>query len=237
MAKTVEKSVTTGSFISLKSGTMSYGGNPIENNELDVIIIDAILENSFFPGKYDPKTPQSPICYAFGRADEDMKPHENVEEPEAEACDGCPHNEWGSADVGRGKACKNVRRVAVILADVLEKGAEAIADAEVAYLKVPVTSVKAWAGYVNKLASVDKPTLKFITKISVVGDDDTQFKVNFTAVEELQDPAILEALLDKADAVAKLIEFPYQKVDAAPAKPARTPAKPAAKAPAKPKKF
>lgn len=221
MAKKAEESVSTGSFISLKSGVMSYNGNPVPGNKLDVVVVDAILENHYFEGAYDPNTPQSPVCYAFGRDEDDMAPHEKVEEPFSDKCKGCPNNEWGSADTGRGKACKNVRRLAIIPADALDDGAQGIEDAAIAYLKVPVTSVKSWAGYVNQLAATNKPPLAFVTEISVTPDAGSQFKVNFKAKESIEDGELIGALLAKADVVEQTIAFPYQPVEEAPAKPAR----------------
>lgn len=221
MAKKAEESVSTGSFISLKSGVMSYNGNPVPGNKLDVVVVDAILENHYFDGAYDPNTPQSPSCYAFGRDEDEMSPHEKVDEPFSEKCKGCPNNEWGSADTGRGKACKNVRRLAVIPADALDGGAEGVEEAAIAYLKVPVTSVKAWAGYVNQLAAANKPPLAFVTEISVTPDAGSQFKVNFKAKESIEDGELIGALLAKADVVEQTIAFPYQPVEEAPAKSAR----------------
>lgn len=221
MAKKAEESVSTGSFISLKSGVMSYNGNPVPGNKLDVVVVDAILENHYFDGAYDPNTPQSPSCYAFGRDEDEMSPHEKVDEPFSEKCKGCPNNEWGSADTGRGKACKNVRRLAVIPADALDGGAEGVEEAAIAYLKVPVTSVKAWAGYVNQLAAANKPPLAFVTEISVTPDAGSQFKVNFKAKESIEDGELIGALLAKAGVVEQTIAFPYQPVEEAPAKSAR----------------
>lgn len=221
MAKKAEESVSTGSFISMKGGQMVYNGNAVPGNALDAVVIDSVLENQFFDGVYDPNTPQTPSCYAFGRDEDDMRPHEKVAEPFAETCAECPNNEFGSADTGRGKACKNVRRLALISADALDGGEQGIEDATVAYLKVPVTSVKGWAGYVNTLAATNKPPLAFVTEVAVVPDAGTQFKVNFKAKESIEDGELIGALLAKADVVEQGIMFPYQPVEAAPAKPAR----------------
>lgn len=217
--KKQEASVATGSFIGMKGGILSYMGNAVPDNKLNLVIIDAIMENHLYEGQYNPNTPQSPVCYAFGRDDDEMVPHEKVEAPQADACSGCPNNEWGSADTGKGKACKNVRRLAVITEDALDGGAEAIEEADIAYMKIPVTSVKAWAGYVNQLAATNKPPLAFVTEVSVVPDAVSQFKVQFKVLEEIDDGELIEALLAKADIVEQQIAFPYQVVEA-PAAPA-----------------
>ena len=234
VAKKAEEAVSTGSFISLKSGIMSYGGNPIPGNSLDAVVVDSILENAYFPGEYDPSTPQSPICYAFGRDEESMAPHEKAPNKQSESCSTCKHNEWKSGKGGKGKSCKNVRRLGLITADGLDKGAEGVADATVAYMKVPVTSVKGWAGYVNKLAASNKPPLAFVTSISCAPDPKSQFKVSFNAESAIEDGDLIGALLDKATEVEGLIDFPYQAVEAPPASAGRGKSA-AAKAPARKK--
>lgn len=213
IAKKAEASVSTGEWISLKSGQLSFQGNAVPGNKMDVVILAYRLENQFFKEKYDKDRPQAPNCYAFGIDDESMSPHEKSDDPQADACHGCPNNEWGSAEEGRGKACKNVRRVCVIPADALDGGAEGIKDASWAFLKVPVTSVKGWAGYVNSLSQLNRPPLAFVTEIMVTPDSDSQFKVNFNAKESIEDGALIGALLEKADKAEAAIEFPYQPVE------------------------
>jgi hypothetical protein len=230
-AKKAEASVATGGFISLKSGVMSYNGNPVPSNKMNVVILDAILENHMYEGKFDPNNASSPVCFAFGRDEDEMAPHANVGEPQNETCSGCPMNEWGSdQDGGKGKACKNIRRLSMVPADSAES-AEAVGEAEIAFLKVPVTSVKSWAGYVNQLSAVNKPPLAYITEISVTPDAKSQFKVNFRAVEAIEDGEVIGALLNKADASEDALMMPYAANEAAPFKPGKAPArKPAAKA-------
>ena len=210
IAKKSEESVSTGNFVSMKGGVLMYAGNPVTGNKLDVVVVDFIMENAYYEGKYDPSTPQSPLCFAFGRDEEEMVPHEKSASKQSNTCSTCEHNEWDSGDSGRGKACKNARRLALITSDALDNGAADIAEAAVAYMKVPVTSVKSWAGYVNQLAAANRPPLAFVTEVSVTPDAKTQFKVNFKAKEQITDGAMLEALLGKSDVVETLISFPYQ---------------------------
>jgi hypothetical protein len=210
-AKKAESAVGGGgNFLSFKAGTMSYQGANIPDNKMQVIVLDAILENQYYTSKFDPESPNSPDCYAFGRDPDDMAPDaENVAEPQNETCAGCPHNEWGSADVGRGKACKEVRRLALITSGDLDN----IAEAEIAYAKIPVTSVKGWAGYVRQLEEVyNKPPLAFITEMSIVPAPGMPgWKVNFKLVSQIDDPETFEYLMAKYDEVSKQIAFPYPK--------------------------
>ena len=217
-AKELEDSVGGGNFISTKGGRLTYQGAEIPGNSMNVIIVDHILENHIYEGRFDPDTPQSPICFAFGEDEDDMEPHEKSESPQHESCKGCPFNEWGSADQGRGKACKNIRRLAVIPED----GLEDIESAELAMIKVPVTSVKGWAGYVRQIAdTLGRPPLGVVTEVSLVPDSKTQFKMNFKLVEKIDDGEVIQALLAKRKQAETDLRTPYAPTPEEEAPPAR----------------
>ncbi len=204
-AKT-EAHVGGGAYISCRGGQFSFGGNLIPGGKMQVIIIDHVAENAFYEGRYDPDDPSSPVCFSFFRDVSDAAPHEKSEKPQSDACKGCPHDEFGSADTGRGKACKNIRRLAIIMED----GMDDIENATVAFLKIPVTSVKGWATYVKQLAdTMGLPPLGVITEMSITPDSSTQFKLSFKLVEKIEDEDVLTALLDKADAIKSDLENPY----------------------------
>lgn len=223
-----------GQFISLKGGVMSYNDAPVDDNELDVIIPSFVLENQYYVGKYNPKVQQAPVCYAFGTDEDEMVPHEKSPDPQADRCSECPHNEWGSdPEGGRGKACKNVARLAILPADCLEEGAEGVRSAQEAFVKVPVTSMKNWAGHVKKLDASNLPPLAFVTTMSLVPDAKSQFQLTFHAKDRIEDGEAIGAVLERADELDKTIDFPYQEVDQEAAPRGRGNARAASRAPAK----
>jgi hypothetical protein len=213
-----EASTAGGNFFSLRGGILKFNDAPIPGNKMIVVIVDAILENVHYAEKFDPDTVQSPDCYAFGRKDDDMKPHEQVETPQAKMCNECPHNEWGSAERGRGKECANVRRLALIPGGIMENGAVKIFDDlatnDVAYMKIPVTSVKGYSAFAKNITNaLEIPLFAVLTQIEVVPDAKTQFKVVFTALDRVPKTQ-LPALLQKHKETRKLIDFPYPKFEA-----------------------
>ena len=203
---------TGGNWISTRNGRLSYKSGEVPENKMSVIVIDYILENGWYSQPFDPDNPASPDCYAFGRDTRQMKPHEKASNPQGDAngmCIGCEKNQYGSADRGKGKACANRIRLAMIT----EGDMEDIENAEVAYMKVPPTSQKAWAGYVNQIAGVlKKPPCAVVTEISVVPHPKTQFQVQFKLVQAIEDGAALEALFAKKEQVEREIDFPYQEI-------------------------
>lgn len=224
-----------GDFLSFKGGKLSFQGNPVPGNALDVVVLSAVAENNYYEGRYDPNNPASPTCYAFGSPDgedEEMGPHEAVVKAggaQSKTCAECEYNKWGSADKGRGKACKNVMKLAMILADEIEKGADAVKKAKPFYCKTPVTSGRNWAGYVNSLG--DKHFLGFVTTVEVMPKGEA-YEVVFSAKEELGGGEVIGALLDKSDVEDRSMAREYPKFDEQPVRgpaPRRQVAKPAAK--------
>jgi hypothetical protein len=211
-AKTQEAMVGAGAnFISLRGGNMSYQKGMIPGNVIKCIVLDAIAEKQFYSAKFDENNPSSPDCYAFGHDPDALAPDpENVEAPVSADCASCPNNEWGSADTGKGKACQDVRRLALITEGDLQE----IETAQVAYLKVPVTSLSYWAGYVRDLEAVHhKPPLAFVTEISVKPQQRLPgWHVEFRMADEIDDPAIFELLMEKYEKVSREIAFPYPKL-------------------------
>jgi hypothetical protein len=218
----------SGQFIGTRGGILSVGGQPVEGNKILVIILDHVYENVFYKGKFDADAPASPNCYAFGHVEDGMAPHEDAGDKQAAECSGCPQNEWGTADTGKGKACKNIRRLAIISANGLTP--EGVPDAEIFYAKVSVTSVKPWAHYVKGVAStLKRPPFGVITEISLTPDAKTQFKMNFRVVESLGQEFIVP-ILARLESVKEEITFPYGKFN-----PESDEAKPAKKV--TPRKF
>lgn len=253
-AAKVEESTQTGSFFSMKSGVLSFNDSPLPGNEMAVVILDSRLENVFYEGKYDPDTPQGPVCFAFGLDEKTMAPHPLVVEAgksQCELCADCPQNEWGSADTGRGKACRNTRRLAMIPAGKFESNGKFkpftdvshFEDAAPGFMKLPVTSVKGYASFVKQLAgALKRPPHAIFTRVKVVPDNDTQFKVTFEALSQVPN-TLMPIIMKKRDEVAESIEQPYQLGDDEKAAKPRgakkaAPRKPAAKAkPASGKKY
>lgn len=208
-----------GNFLSIKGGVMSLAKQVIKGNEIDVVVVASVFENAYYTGDYDPDSPASPKCFAFGITEEELKPHETVLEKQHAQCAGCAMNAFGTSEKGKGKACKNVRRLALVHADSL-KDKNGIANAEVVYFKVPVTSTKEWATYVKGLANtLKRPPFGVVTTIKVEPDPKVQVRVRFLCKEPLKDGATVAALKAKREGVMKEIMFPYQQQAEAP-KPA-----------------
>ena len=240
-----EASTGTGNFFSLKGGVLSYGGNAIPGNEMNVVILDAIHKKAYYDRAYDGESGGGPVCFAYSRDGLAMSPHEKSTEKQCDTCDLCPHNLMGSAirsdgSPGKGKACREGRRLALISAADLN--AKSIPTAEIGYLETPPTSIIPYALYVKALASTAKrPPFAVVTKVKLVPDRDTQFKLQFELAAPLPQD-VVKGIMERLDQTKQEIMFPYMPPksadEARPARaakaPAKTPAKSAApKAPLK----
>lgn len=219
-----EAGVGGGSFFSIRNNTLMFNDSPVPGNEMLVVVADSVNENVYYTESFDADSPSTPACYAFGRDADTMGPHADVDDPQAERCADCSMNEWGSADVGRGKACGNRRRLALIQAGTitkngdyeLETDADVLAQEELCFMRLPPTSLKSWAGYVKKLdGTLSRPPFAVVTRIAVVPDSKTQFKVTFELVDKVSDQ-LIPTLMERHKEARTAIEFPYAKIEADP---------------------
>lgn len=208
-AEAVVSEIVSGSFISSRGGIIQYQGKPVAGNKLDVIIIDAVNENALYEGAYDSDNPTAPVCFSFSRGTEEQIPHPDSTKKQHDTCKGCPQNEFGSAERGKGKACKNIRRLAMIPADTLT--VEAVQAGEIAFMKLPVTSVANWGTYVNTLKAVHGiPPFAIITTVSAVPDPKSQYKVTFTPGAKIVDGDLIGALINRHETQASQDPTPYE---------------------------
>jgi hypothetical protein len=183
-------------FLSTKGGVLSYNGNPIAGNSLDVVILASPVERLYYTSRYDPTKPEGPACFALGPTLSDLKPNQSSPSPQHPGCVGCQKDQWGSAaNGGKGKACAEKRRLLIMTADSLTTP-ENIKVAEVAAIRTPVTSVKPFATYLQTVATTTRrPLAGVVTKISIVPDPKTQFKLQFNFVKPIEDMDMIRALV------------------------------------------
>lgn len=217
--------------ININGGVMAIDGEAVEGNSIDVVVLAAVPLNEYYSTPYNPAQPTVPDCYAYGDPDaqdpeDGMAPLEveNKQGDDNGLCAGCWANEMGSADVGRGKACKNIRRLLLVTEDSLES-AETLTASEPRSLSVPVMSVKHWAKYVKEVLAeeLERPYYGVVTTVSVVPDPKSQFVIKFTFKELITfDQPLWEAMKAKTANARKDIIAPYPRqadLDAKGAKP------------------
>lgn len=227
-----EASTGGGDYFSLRGGQLKLHGLQLPDNQMAVIILDFIKVNAYYDGPFDPDSPQTPLCYALGRDEKTLAPHEQAERPQHEGCAKCPRNQWGSLVVNgqqrRGKECRNLRRLLLIPGGSLQNGehqapasTDQIAQAPMAYLSIPPTSANAFAAYVKTMAARKLPVRAVYTKVRLLPDAKTVYKLEFTPLGPVP-RELIGAMMGRAQEAEALIAHPFPTrsggdADAAPA--------------------
>ena len=121
------------------------------------VILDFINVHEFYEGRYDPKVIRPPVCAAKGEDPKNMVPYDESPKPQADNCNECPMNQFGSE--GKGKACKNGIWLAVVPADDL--------TSEPLMVKLAPTSTMPFRKYVSLLANTGRPLFSVVTEFSL----------------------------------------------------------------------
>jgi len=221
-AAAAEANAGGGQFFGLKGGILTWQDSPMPDNEIPVIILDSIFENVFFEGDYDPDNPSGPTCFAFARKEDDLAPHEIVVKAEQHqsvgSCEDCEHNEWGSAERGRGKACRNTRRLSMIPAGSFDRNGDLefidepshYENTTMGFMKLPVTSVNGYASFVKQIAgALRRPPFGIITRLRVIPDNKTQFRVLFEPIDNVP-VELKDVIMTRVEEARRTIDFPYQ---------------------------
>lgn len=223
-SSTLTNSSAGGKFFSTSGGILKFDDTPLPDNQMCVIIAAHCLENVYYEDDYDPGQVSPPTCFAFCKDPANIKtfgPPEDMDdafERQSDTCHDCWANEFGSASKGKGKACSNRRRLAVLPAGTYDKDgdlelyddAEHFASCEEAYLKVPVMSGKRFDNYLKQIADqMRKPLFAVYTRVYLEPDPKSQFTVNFELIEEIEDKDMLRSLMARYKSLHEEIDFPY----------------------------
>lgn len=202
-------------------------------SELLACVVDFRTVHNFYEGEFDPKNIVPPACFAVGINPKAMVPVPESPDLQAESCQVCPQNQFGSAIRGEGKACKNGRLLALLPPN--DSGDDVDHEADVWLLGVSPTALRGWDSYVQTLSRQHQlPPAAFLTTITF-NDAVTYAQLQFG------DPIPVQSLgevLERQAEAAELLEqkpdwsgFEAAKAEAAAKPAARKPAaKPAARA-------
>ena len=165
--------MVTTAVISLKNKRFTLNDIKL-GTSLDVVILADAYEHAYYDKPYDPDVISPPACFAINTVHADMKPEPDkwfIPLPQAEKCQGCPLDEFGTARQGKGKACRNGRR---LLVAAVSNGKANLKD--LAVINVPPTSLKAFSRYVKQITTSKKlPLWAVVTNFEF--DDDSTYPV------------------------------------------------------------
>lgn len=219
--KTAKDERPSSSVISLKGGVMTYQDEAVPGNELDVVVVASAFKRTCFDRPYDPDDQDPPECFAIAIDRVDLTPHDNVPEPKSTACGEkvCEAAVFGTALQGKGPLCKTRRVLAIMPAD----GVGDPAEAELATITLPPTSVANFGNYSAKIANNHGlPVWGVKTKIIVKPHPKKQFEVSFDLVEPVADETALAGLHGRIAEAESLVLQPYTYEEETASKPKKS---------------
>lgn len=126
---------------------VDQNGDPIQSIELVLVKSNKMPSKTFYKSKFKEGDNSPPTCWSS----DGIKPDAGVKEPQHNACATCPHNQWGSRiseDGKKGRACSDVRRMAVVFADELRRKGT---DSHLFLMRVPPASLNPLKDYAEKV--------------------------------------------------------------------------------------
>lgn len=207
--------------LAFRGGVMTYQGQAIPGNKLDVVIVASAKENALYSNvlerrAFDSNKPESPICYALSLTGSDMAPHPQSKQKMAAKCSECKYFAWGSnPNGGKGKACKESRRLIVLPRSAVipnpgqQLQPDSVKKAEAATASIPATSIKNWANYTALLAGeFGRPAWAMVTDLSLHPHPKNQIEVKFAALGRVPDE-FLGDLMQRVQSAETTILTPY----------------------------
>jgi hypothetical protein len=161
---------------------------------LDLIIVGQqpkVSKIFFGDAAFDEDSASGPICQSI----HGDKPEPGVPIPQSETCATCKNNEWGSGN-GRGKACQDHFRLAVLLLPAQTKKMLGSPLLEPVFFKVPPGSLQAFKAYGAELKDEGYPPFGVVSRVSF--HPDKLFQIIFKGVKLLneQEAEFIKPMLD-----------------------------------------
>ena len=223
--------------ITLK-GTLKVGDTE-HRDGVPVIVLDDLVVNSYFTSAYDPDSPTSPTCYAYGRVNPDTRkvegvdtksgttelgPHKDCAAPQCESCAKCKWNQFGTATrdgkPAKGKACQNNMHLALLPVGTIDRDDKAklpkklddLQNIEIHTLKLAASSAKLYNSYVGLVASVlRRPLLGVFSKLTRENHEQYQHLARWETIGNIPNEFV-PYVLDKHDEARTLLEQPFPTV-------------------------
>lgn len=180
--------VAGGNAIGIRNAKFSYK-NELIGRVFSAVVVDYVHTNAWYDTPFDQDNPAPPACMAISVDGEDMEPLDKSPKKQNATCDGCEQNAWGSAETGRGKACGEQYRAALIAPGP----GEDYSTADMAVLTFPPTSRKGFTKYIKDLKEkLARPPYGVLTEFTFEGDADypilvAEFSKKVGGIKDLND--------------------------------------------------
>ena len=193
---TILSSKATGNHISTQGGKFTLPDKTDMGNLMKVVILGYVQVNTYYTEAFNPKAREhnEPACRAVGLLNTVMKPHSSVENPIHTECETCDFNQWESDPRGgKGKACKNTYKAAVIIPGHSN---------EVFTINISVTATKNWdtgcneiiknfGGLIKAVSHLTFDTSTGYNRVSIsTAEPNPEYAVHFGMIKDAMDSLV-----------------------------------------------
>jgi hypothetical protein len=180
--------------------------------ELHVVVGVATYEKTYYDRDYDPGASFPPACFAAATSIEDLVPHDTSPDPQHTVCSECPLNKFETARIGKGKACKDHRKM-ILVNWTEEKGLE---TGQLAQYRLSPASLKNWGSYVKAVGlKLNVPTSAVVTTMTI--DEEPDFPVvKFALHSVLRSEEDIRTIMELKPKMEEAALRPYNVEDYAP---------------------
>lgn len=164
-----------------------------EGAALNAVLVGAApakgVAKVYYAGAYNPDEQLPPDC----SSSDGVRPDSWVATPQSETCATCPHNAWGSSSRGKGKACRDIKRVFVLPANQIRDGL-------VFSLVVPPTSLKHLSAYAKELKAHGVAPQYVVTQLAFADSEYPELLFRFARFLTEEEIEYLEARREDVEA-------------------------------------
>jgi len=169
---------------------------------LSVVVLGYVSKKSYYDKPYNPNEIHAPACAAIGPGTFDsLVPSEGAPNAQNPTCKGCPLNEFGTSNTGKGKMCSDNKLIAFMLPD-------AEPNDPVYTASISPSGLKDFNHYLGRLNNrYGLPTVAFISELSIKPAG-ASVTISIKEKEQLQDPAKLGAFMGRQEEAMKMLLTP-----------------------------
>ena len=193
-------------WVSFKGGVITVDGASAPAGKFNCVILGYMQERAYYEDEFDGAKPQAPDCYAYGNEDGEVPaaPHPTSKHKQSDGCKSCEWSQYGTAQRGKGQACRQSVRLALVPAT------EAGVEHDPYFARIPPTSIKAVKGWLEQLG--DTPCFAAVTEIQVTPSPGNMFDVRLSVKSEL--PTAFQAgVIQHLDRIDSKLREPYPDLD------------------------
>lgn len=152
-----------------KSTFTSPSGEDL-GDTLQIVVVDYLAWNRYYESSYEKDNPTLPVCFAHDKAVKSLTPSPNGSHIQNDGpCNTCKWDQFKTAKVGKGKACKNSRDIAVLLVDPNNPDAISDPKAPIYIFSVPPTGIQSFDGFALGVGrSLGGPPVKAIVTMQAM---------------------------------------------------------------------